>query len=328
MVILFDNVINSEYQVRTIIYTLLAASSLISILAVFEALSGHNPFYLLTTVSRTMMQTTFERIGIRRAEGPFGHPVYLTVFNVCVQPFAMHYYEETGNKNFLAVLGLNALSAVLTVSRGGILAMILMWVIYYFTSGRIEKIRYDRFILLMAVLLIICIIVIAPVRSFVMNMIGSIAGSFGLSSQTSTDHNSLGFASRIGQFTGLIWLWRQHAFTLGFGPNAHTRGLVYYINQFSGKWNQVRSFDIGYLAYFIEYGIVGFGFYLYFYIRLFMVSLRKDRHRLNRAFMFFYISYFLCLLSSVGIDKLFWFVTALFIAYNRHLETEAEGVTV
>ena len=112
LVIVLDNVIRSEYQVRMILYMLMLASVIVSVLAVFEALTGFNPFYLLTTVRRSMMQTTFERIGIRRAEGPFGHPVYLTVFNVCVQPFALHYYEETRHRGFLLVLALNALSDI------------------------------------------------------------------------------------------------------------------------------------------------------------------------------------------------------------------------
>ena len=87
--------------------------------AFFEAISGINVFYYLTTTSRDMLQASYERLGSLRAESAFGHPVYFAVYLLSMLPFALYFYENTAKKRYLLIGGLNICALFASGTRGG-----------------------------------------------------------------------------------------------------------------------------------------------------------------------------------------------------------------
>lgn len=86
---------------------MVSVSGIVSILGLFEAISGINVFYYLTTTSRDMLQASYERLGSLRAESAFGHPVYFAVYLLGILPFALYFYENTAKKKYLLIGGLD-----------------------------------------------------------------------------------------------------------------------------------------------------------------------------------------------------------------------------
>ena len=315
LILLLTNLVKTRGDIIRMLRWVVYGSMFVSTMAIIEALSGQNPFYILTTVSRQMLQTTYFRSGIRRAEGPFGHPVYLAVYNTCMIPFCSFFYDFTKKKKYLAAIVLNIISCILTVTRGTMLIMMFMLVLIYSSKSKRTRNLYKRIMVYLLPLLLLSF-AIPQVRNFASETLNSVLASFGLRIGDTAERNILGLSSRIGQLSGVIYLYNHGGILFGFGPNAQIRGMSYYLNTISGLWNQVTSFDVGYIGNIIEYGTIGLLAYIFLYYQLVKMSAMDKKNPLWQAFHYFYISYLFCLLSTTGIHSMFWFVTALMIAYS------------
>lgn len=141
---------------------------------------------------------------------------------------------------------------------------------------------------------------------------------FGSASSDNFGDNASGFMSRFAQFSGVVWLAQNGSLLIGFGANCHMRNLVYYFQQ--GEWQNVRSFDVNYLADIIQYGIIGALGYLILYVYVLLFVFRRSRGYMtntNCAFVLFYALYYAVLFASAGLGTTFWLVTGLMIAYNK-----------
>ena len=98
---------------------MVSVSGIMSILGLFEAISGINVFYYLTITSRDMLQASYERLGSLRAESAFGHPVYFAVYLLAMLPFALYFYENTAKKKYLVIGGLDICALFASGTRGG-----------------------------------------------------------------------------------------------------------------------------------------------------------------------------------------------------------------
>lgn len=322
VIVLIYNIVDSEDKMESGIRIILYSSAVISILALVECVTGRNLFYYLTTVSREVLQASYERAGVRRAEGPFGHPVYLSVYNLLMLPFCLQFYEKTHKNKFLVIALLNCISVIASVSRGQIVILFAALLLMYVDKRKQYKFEYLKKIIWL-VPGMIALLLVPQVNHFLSETIESTVVALGLKETFSSvsDRNVLGIVSRLGQVSGIWWMIQHGKVLFGFGPNAQTRGLISYWNSISNNWNVVKSFDVGYLAYALQYGIAGLIVYVGFYLTL-MKKVWNERDKddvddWNNSFFYFYIIYFLCLFTTVGVEKVFFVITGFVNVYNR-----------
>lgn len=118
--------------------------------------------------------------------------------------------------------------------------------------------------------------------------------------------NANGVHSRLAQFTMIQWTLQQSPIT-GLGPNAHVRGLVK-AQYVEGKWQTLRTLDMGVVAIVVQFGLLGLLGYAVLYGGVF-VSLLSKKHRrdmLTQYLTLAFVTYLLCQLSISAVTKWEW----------------------
>jgi O-antigen ligase len=134
--------------------------------------------------------------------------------------------------------------------------------------------------------------------------------------------NASGMQSRFAQLSGIRWtLDRKPLF--GLGSNAHTRGLIRYEFR-PGSWWPSHTFDMGIVAIFCQYGIVGLLGYAALYGSLFFTVIRKKYRTdpLMATFGLALITFFLCLLTISSLDSMFWILTGFIVCLANTINGE------
>ncbi len=327
------NLIRTKEMVIKSLKLLVLTSGVMSALGCFETISGINLFYYLNTITRDTLQASYMRMGVMRAETSFGHPVFYSVYLVCLFPFAVYFFQKTREKKYLVIIILNLIALVCTETRGAYLAfvIVLLSMGFYF-RGALKRIRAKSiitFILIVAIAIVITFILVPQLFTYLRNLVSSTLASFGLNISVSANFGSNveGVNSRLEQLTGLRWQWMHNAMLFGFGPSSHQYGkIAYFIN---GAWRVRGTIDIGYLGYILQYGILGGIGYAVFYITLWVKAVRRAKlvrtDNLYKTFVCFFVAYFALLLTSMGNFTLFWLFASLFLIYIK-LDTSEESL--
>lgn len=169
----------------------------------------------------------------------------------------------------------------------------------------------------------IAFIIFPEIFSYAGNLISSVFYALGISTTevSGFGNNVSGLASRTMQFSGLTWAMEHNALLLGFGPEAHTNKLIAYKNYLTGNWNTLSTIDCGYIGYILLYGIVGTIGYAIMYIsavkKTVVRSNESDRSNIFNAYKYFFIAYFVGLLSSVGLDNVFYVFYFMMLIYIK-----------
>lgn len=131
--------------------------------------------------------------------------------------------------------------------------------------------------------------------------------------------NPNGLRSRTAQMTVIQWTLKQ-APLRGMGPNAHVRGLVKAQYQ-EGKWQVLRTLDMGVVAIVAQYGLVGLLGYALLYGGVF-ISLLSKKHRghpLSQYLVLAFATYMLCQLSISDVSRWEWVFIGFAVAFvNLH----------
>ena len=307
------------------------SSSVVAIISIIGSLLGENLFYKLNTVSRTMLMASYSRLGFVRAEAGFGHPVYYGTYNVVMISIIMYLIENTQNEKswkYMLCLGLDILALIFANSRGSILVLGVM-LIYMLTYKNVKNLKkYFCFVLIALIGVIFLFIVKPEMMNFFKNIYVSLINVFS-SDATQLDNygrNSSGLESRTMQISEITWTL-MHNPLMGFGPAAHTRGLIKYINR-HGNWQVIETLDVGYIAIFCQFGIIGTigTFILYKSIcGIIFDKKHKKKESVIEMFKFIYISYFLCMFSITRVHSLFWVITGLLVAYINIIKIEEKN---
>ena len=322
--------IDNRYKFYLALEILLGSSAVVAIISIIGFIFNTNFFYLLKTVNRVMTQAGITDIGYRngllRIEAGFGHPVYYAMYCSIMIFIALHMFNhnrgKNRGKNFI-YLFLNIVALLLTNSRGAILAVFVTFFISFFINGQKERRKYLKVILFIILIAIIILIFSENIRLYVISIIQSLYVYFGFSSNISANFgaNTSFFNDRLMQFTGIIWTFKQAPW-IGFGANANGQGLIKYY--YSGVWYTANSFDVGYVEIICSYGSMGLVAFLSLWKeirnKLKMLSHSDDIIMLKNIF----IVYFLCMFSVVNIDKVFWIIFGLLVAYSNVIQTENE----
>lgn len=320
LILLVVQILDSREKIERAVDAMVWASGLIGILAMFETVTGVNVFYFLTTTKRDMLQSAFFRMGMLRAEGPFGHSVYLGTYCVCMIPFALYFYETKRKKRYLLIAMANMIGTFASGSRGQILILALVLIYIFGKKKPSIKMKYIRLMLVMVPVATVALLVVPTLREMFFNTMKSVLAALGFSfSLTDYGANSTGWNSRIWQLSGFLHLYKENSLFFGLGYGCQVRGLVYYF--WDGVWRQINTFDVGYVGIAMQYGLFG----LIAYMGLFGSNLRKglrlgskqDIYNMNNTFVFFYVAYMLNLLSTVGVESMLFLVLGIHFAYIR-----------
>lgn len=331
LVLVLYNLVDTKDKLNRFIKIMVVTSSVITCLATVEFLTGYNVFYLLTTTSRTVYQASYIRSGMTRAEASFSHSVYYGVYCSCMLPFSLYLYENTKNKKYLLCGLLNVLGTLMSGSRGQMVTCFVTTFLMLCKKRADLKRKYFRAIVLTLIPAAILIVFVPGVFAYINENVKSILNIIGFNFNISSDFgiNIGGLDSRTIQLTGIRWLIINGAFWLGLGSLASARGLVSYYWASYG-WQTVKSIDVGYVGWFLEYGLIGAIAYFALFLSVTWIAFRKsnDKNIVNiiNPFKWFMICYLLNLLSSTGMDKLLWVALGLLVV--AEYVTQGELVSV
>lgn len=322
LICIICTLLNSQRKIIAFVNVMVAASAVVVFFAIIEFFTGYNVFYLLTTTTRTVYQASYIRLGMTRAEASFGHSVYFGVYCSGILPFTLYLYEKTNKRKYLVVALLNIVGVLISGSRGQMVAcFVTLALIYINKHGRIKS-KYTIALISFIVLAAVTMVFVPAAFSYIWENVKSLLNIVGFNFAISSDYgiNLSGLDSRMVQWSGIRWLFENNSFILGLGSLASSRGLVSYYWSSYG-WQTVKSIDVGYVGWFLEYGLVGaivyFCFFAFFLTRSIKNSLESDENNLYNPIKWFFICYLFNLLSSTGLEKMLWIVIAIFICYER-----------
>ena len=319
-------VINSKKVLLRAIQILIYACGIVSVFAIQETFTGINIAYYLNTVNREMLQVSYLRLGILRAEFSFGHPVYFAAFCVLMIPLIMYFYENTKFKRYLIIMVLDFIALFLSCSRGSLFIAIFILILMICNKRWSQLKLYLKWIPVFVVVIMIIILCFSNFTELIHSIFNSLVQVFNNNMLVSNyGENAEGLSSRVIQLTGIQWVLQNHPI-FGFGANANGRGLVRYLAD--GVWKDSSTYDIGYVEFIMEEGIVGFVAQVLLLIALVIQSFKKsdksNSANFNNALFYCFLAYTLSLTSAVGLESVYWILIALFVSFNNLNEDISE----
>ena len=314
-------VIDSKEKFNAVIKVLFYTSGFVALISIIGYFFDTNYFYLLKTTNRDMLMTGLTSIGYRsgslRIEAGFSHPVYYGVY-LCFMIFlGLYLLLKQIKLRYIIIVGLNAVALFLCNSRGSILALFMAAIYAFLFNGRKLRKQYIKYAVVVMIATCIIIVLIPNIREYLQKLINSIVVYFGGSSSVSLSNfgaNMNFLKDRWKQLSGILWTI-YHNPIFGLGPLAHTRGLLSYV--WDGTWSVTDTIDVAYVGIICEYGFIGMLAYALLFSIPFIGKLKKGEGYDTEAYIFkdIFIVYFICMLSVVTQDKVFWVVFSAFMAY-------------
>ena len=321
LIVMICQVVRSREDVDLCVKTIVNASGVVAIISIINVLIGSNLFYNLNTVSRNVLMVSTVRMGIIRAEATFGHPVYYAMYCALIIPLALYVWQNEKNAWNSCVLGLNVIAAFLTESRGTIVVLLALFLVYVIIADKKTRNRILTAVCAIACVAVVVSFVVPTVAQQFSNIIKSVMIAFGDSNEVIENfggNSSTGLESRFIQLSGIVWMLMHNAI-FGLGASCHTRGMLSYYK--NGGWFPRDTIDNGYVAYFVEEGLLGgLACFSLFYSLLKSSWKRttfKNAKNLNNSFFLCFLSYVAVMLSVADVSQLLWVIIALYIIYNK-----------
>lgn len=292
-----------------------------------DVLIGSNLFYSLNTVSRNVLMESTVRMGIIRAEATFGHPVYYAMYCALIIPLALYMWQNERRRWNGCILGLNIVAAFLTESRGTIVVLLALLLVFILITDKKTRNKIFCAGCVIACLAVFVSFAVPTVSQQFTNIIKSIIIAFGDSGETIENfggNSSTGLSSRMIQLSGISWMLIHNA-VFGLGASCHTRGKLSY--RINGVWQVRDTIDNGYVGYFVEEGLLGgIACFSLFYSLLkssWKKAAFKNSRNMNNSFFLCFVSYVAVMLSVADVSQLLWVIIALYITYNAKAQAIA-----
>ena len=282
------NVIRSRVTLERVLTVLLCTGALLGILSLYQAITKdyRNEFFGLAQRNLNHVETDAE-FGIRpeehvrlshRAGGPLQESNYFAQMLLVLVPFGVYRMGRTqGLRRFWSFLLLGAIlvGIVLTYSRGGFLALlILVGLMLYFRQLRLRTLLIG---LLMALLLT------GAIAPGYFNRLASLAAVSNLTSSEQGQQLDSAIAGRATEMAAATAVFLDHPF-LGVGPGLYS---PYYSVEYQANsdWallfvDRTRRAHSLYLEMGAELGVLGLGVFL-----VMMGSLLTGLMRLRRSYL-------------------------------------------
>ncbi len=321
LVFLICQVVKNKNDVLDCVKTIVNTSGIIAIISIINVILGSNIFYNLNTVNRDILMAETIRMGIVRAEATFGHPVYYGMYCLLVIPLAMFMWRNSNKKRLYGLIFLlNIIIALLTESRGIIVVIIGIIIVLLFMMDKVTRHKIWKAVISITVVSFLLSFLVPNLIDQFVNVFKSVVIAFGNNESTIENfgaNSTTGLTSRIIQLTGIVWML-MHNPVFGLGAKCHLRGtLSYYKN---GTWFVRDTIDNGFVAYFVNEGILGGIACFVLFISIIRNSWQRSnfhqKSNLNNVFFLCFISYFFGMLSVADTTSLLWIIIALYIVYN------------
>ena len=327
LVVLICQAVQSQEDVYLCVKTIVDASGIIAIISIINILIGSNLFYSLNTVSRNVLMVSMVRMGIIRAEATFGHPVYYAMYCALIIPLALYIWQNERKRWNGCVLGLNIAAAFLTESRGTIVVLLALLLVFILITDKKTRNKILGAGCALACLAFLISVTVPTVSQQFTNIIKSVIIAFGDSGETIENfgtNSSTGLSSRVVQLSGITWMLMHNAM-FGLGASCHTRGELSY--RISGIWQVRDTIDNGFVAYFVEEGLLGGLACFSLFFSLLKSSWKratfKNSRNMKNSFFLCFVSYVAVMLSVADVSQLLWVIIALYIIYNAKAQAIA-----
>lgn len=321
LVFLILQYVRTKDEVLKCTKALIYGSGIVAIISIFSVVTGNNLFYLLKTVSRSMLMASTTRMGIVRAEAGFGHPVYYGVYCSLMLPLTYYLFELTRKKIFVIICLLNTVALVLTESRGSIASLGILLIVALIRMNKNRRWKLIKGILAVISMVVIVIMFNPEIANQFLLILQSMIAILNrdIVIENFGGNSSTGLSSRLIQFTGIWWTFMENA-VFGLGASCHTRGTLSYYKEETG-WFAVSTIDNGFVGYLVQEGILGIAGFLMLFIGLIKnaanLSERQDKKNMNNAFCLCFLVYLVDMLTVADSSTALWLIIILFIAYNN-----------
>jgi len=332
IIIIFEIVPYGRKEIDLFIKCLVHTASLIFILAIIETYSGVSLGDFLYTVQRSLPHEHYIRLGLLRATVTFGMPGVLAVYCIMMIPFIMYLYERTSKWWYLIAMFLDFLCILYANSRADIIILFVVLVIC--VSMKPKNIRKDylrifgiQIVIFLAIVIISCV-VSSSLRYFYLGTAKSVLNEVGFDFDLNEGApegvegygtNIEGTYSRTAQFSGIYYAAKKN-FLFGLGAEAQNRGEVYYY--YNGAWRQSNTYDVAYVAVFMDEGILGLTAYFILFIGLFYTGIKIIKTEngtvsLGKTMLQAFIAYLLCMFATNNEFRLLWAILVIFLLLDK-----------
>lgn len=322
-------VINSKDKFIKLISAIVIIGGITACLGIFEEVTHVNVFQLLNT-NATDLSSVNMRMGILRIQSFSSHPITYCAY--CMFILALDFYictlpEKCDKWLYKVVYIVVLISAILTLSRSTLIAIIASQVLLLWLCGYKTLLKRIMQIILFAIVALLLVSFMIP------NAWGYIQIPFLLVAAVFSDNyadilTSLGYG---GDTTGVAerfilwqWVWEdtKNYMLLGHGPSAWLNRS--FVN--SGGYVQNKtSIEVQLLIQFFRYGIIAATAELFFYLNL-LVSPYKHRNdkmqwegklSFPKMFLVLFLCYFVVLFAVTQNEtiQILFATVMLFLAY-------------
>lgn len=293
------------------------ASAVVALISIVGSIVGLNFFSFLNTVERKVAIADFSRLGLLRAEAGFGHAVFYSLYCAVLMPIIFYFIEEERKLRYTIILLLDILALLFSNSRGAFLAVLIISVLWFRRNINTLINKYSMFVVILIISIVFGILIMPEIILKFAQSIGALFTAL-VGAETKIENygfNASGAYSRLYQFSGMYHVLINNPL-FGMGAKADGRGLIKYKNEHG--WYTTDTYDVGFVQIFCDYGIVGFIGSLCLIRGICMLIKTLDkRDKLTKLFIYVFVTYLICFLSSVGVDKLFWVLVGLLISYSN-----------
>ena len=324
----------SGEEILALIKVVVYVSTVFFVLGIFESFTFIKIFDQLYTVSRTMLNEYYVRLGMLRATTSLALPILYGNMCLFMFPFIAFLYEKTRQKRYLLIAFLNVVALIHSGCRADLFFYIFILFIYIvfvvITKARKLLCLKNTAIVFAAVMLFIVTLSVSSssYRYFYTGTVKSVLNEVGFDFDLSEDapegsggyggNDNYGSGSRIAHFTGILYTLRTSP-VIGLGSRAATRGEIQYYS--AGFWHPSYICDVGYVEIFGDEGIIGFLGYACLFIALILASIKPSIQQFYETHsnykLFIVITYLLGMLSTANMYAFLMVIAFFSLCYNE-----------
>ncbi len=320
-------------EIDTLIKVVVYTAAAFYIIGIFESMTYIRPFDALYTVSRTMLNEHYVRLGLLRATATFGMPINYGNMCLFTLPLIMYMYEISRHKRYLFIALLNVMAMIHSGSRSDFIFYGFILIVYFVfvAKGLQRKILYIRNCLIVLLGLLIAIFAISWDSQYytyfytgtVKSVLNEVGFDFDLSEGSPDgaegfgENADYGSGSRLAQFTGIEYTLKTSPI-IGLGSKAQTRGDVQYYSR--GYWHPSYTYDVGYVEIFCDEGIIGMIGYICLFAAMVLSAVKKSEQSClidKKYLLLFVVTYMVGMLSTANMFG-FLMVYVVFCVFARN----------
>ncbi|SDI72478.1 O-Antigen ligase [Pseudobutyrivibrio sp. 49] len=319
----------SREDLLKLINIIVWSSTVIFAVGIFESFTFIRPFDFLYTVSRSVLNEHYVRLGLLRATTTFGMPVVFGGVCLIVFPAIIYMMLKTNQKKYYMAFIINVMAIIHSGARSAQLFFCFLMVIFplfIWNKDEVKKYFKSLFISILIVgIFVLLLCKLSPKYEYfyegsakaVLNEVGF---DFELDANVPEgvegygDNDSTGSYSRVAEFSGIKYALEKN-FWFGLGDGCDQRNEIRYL--WFGKWKPHKAIDIGIVEVFMTEGVIGFLAFLCLFIFI-MYTIIKMKNGLEKRICFLTVIAYL--LSTLGTSNIFSFLfafVAIIMSYQK-----------